>query len=253
MDGLAAARAERDTANDRVKTARSDLQAASILAKGAIDELDGTLDAIAKKHQLSPSTLSKLSPQTDDGGWEPRRMQTYQAVDDITRGQYQLAELRAAFDKAVRQLKEAGKAVLVAEARADRPSAAPRPRPADNPLVIDDVLVERHADRVVLDTRVRNTGAHAANITRAAVRIVDRTAYLTAYATSANYDLKVDGDYTEIGVAQMVKPDDVDRFTLTLGFADRALGCVFIAELVLHVNGGRLVVSEPFTFDSCFE
>lgn len=254
---MAAARAARDAAVDREEAALADLRAAGIEARLAIDEMDGKLGDIARENRLPASALSKLNPRKGDGAWEPLRIDSYQTIDEITGGQYGLAELRRVLDKAKQQVRRAETAVSLVEARTDKAhathTASARTREQDSTLVIDDVQVDRRSDRVVLDIRVRNAGDRAADITRAALRIVTREEFLTAYAATAHYDLRVDGDYNEVDVAHLVKPDDVDRFTLTLGFADQELGCVFTAELVLRFNRDHVAVSKSFTFDSCFE
>jgi hypothetical protein len=257
VDDLAAARAARDAAVAREQAALADLRAAGILARLAIEEMDGTLGDIARKNRLPASALSKLNPRKGDGAWEPLRIDSYQMIDHITGGQYELVKLRQVFDEAKQLVKRAETAVSLADARTDKAhatrTAMAGTRAQDGPVVIDDVLVDRRSDRVVLDIRVRNAGDRAADITRAAVRVLTRAEFLTAYPVTAHYDLRVDGDYSETGIAHLVKPDDVDRFTLALGFAQRELGCVFTAELVLRFNGDHTAVSTPFTFDSCFE
>lgn len=254
---MTTARAERDTADMRMQAARADLKAAGIQASLSIDEMAGSKASIARDNNLSPSTLSKLDPTEGDGAWEPFRIDTYQTIDEITGGQYRLAELRRAFDEAKQQMRRAEKAVSLAEARTDRAhatrTASASASTQNSMLVIDDVQIDQRPDQVVLDIRVRNEGERAADITRAAIKILAREEFLTAYAPTAHYDLLVDGDYAEIGVAHFVKPDDVDRFTLSLGFAEEELGCVFTAELVLRFNRDHIAVSKPFTFNSCFE
>ena len=219
--------------------------------------MDGTLSDIARKNRLPASALSKLNLPKGGGEWQPLRIDSYQLIDEITGGQFGLAELRRVLDEAKDQVRQAQTAVSLAEARTDKAhamhKASARTRAPDSTLVIDDVLVDRRSDRVVLDIRVRNAGEHAADITRVAVRIVTREEFLTAYTATAHYDLRVDGDYNEVGVAHLVRPDDVDRFTLALGFAEQELGCVFTAELVLRFNRDHVAVSKPFTFNSCFE
>jgi hypothetical protein len=219
--------------------------------------MDGTLTSIAKANRLTLSTMSKLNPSDDDGAWSPQGIESYRAIDRITQGQYELVVLRNALDEAKRQTKLAKQAMSLAEARADRARASSKTlvagRTEDATLVVDDVLVDRRSDRVVLDIRVRNAGERSVNITRAAVRILTRKPFLTAYAASAQYDLLIDGDHNEAEVAHHVKPDDVDRFTLTLGFANQELGCAFTAEVVLRFNRDQIARFEPVTFDSCFE
>ncbi|MFW3464517.1 hypothetical protein ACN24M_39095 [Streptomyces microflavus] len=120
-------------------------------------------------------------------------------------------------------------------------------------LLIDDVLPDKRADHVVLDIRIRNSGTAVVNVTRATVRILDRRKFLAAYHPTADYELLIEGDTSQRSVAHYLKADDVDRFTLTLGFAPGQQGVQFTAEVVLDFNGGESAVSAPFTFDSCFE
>ncbi|MFI6520592.1 hypothetical protein ACIBF1_33920 [Spirillospora sp. NPDC050679] len=119
-------------------------------------------------------------------------------------------------------------------------------------LLIDDVLVDRRADRVVLDVRLRNSGPGPVNVTRATVRVLDRKKFLAAYHPTADYELLIEDDVNQTPVAHYLKPDDVDRFTLTLGFSPAQQGILFTAEVVLHFNGGSTAVSGPVIFDSCF-
>jgi hypothetical protein len=257
VDDLATARAARDNAIDLEQKAFAALKEASIQASFAIDGMDGTQASIAKEYNLSSSTLSKLNPSEREGNWAPLGIGSYQVIDKITGGKFRLAALRRALDKTKQQVKKAKKDVSLAETRTDVAHAtlmaSAKPRAEDSTLVIDDVQIDRRPDQVVLDIRVRNEGERAVDITRAAVRILAREEFLTAYAPTAHYDLLVDGDYNEVGVAHHVKPDDVDRFTLALGFVEQELGCVFTAELVLRFNRDHVAVSKQFTFNSCFE
>ncbi|MET8089937.1 hypothetical protein [Micromonospora sp. NPDC005220] len=257
MDDLAAARAAHNAAVARKDEALANLREAGIQARLAIDELDDTLGNIAKKNGLLPATLTRLNPSRIDGSWSPHGIEIYETIDKITYGRYRLVELRRAFDNAKEEAKRAETTVSLAEARTDGKHAArmasATAQAVDSQLVIDDVLVDRRSDRVVLDVRVRNAGERAVNITRVAVRITERTRFLASYPVTAHYDLRVDGDYNEVDVAHHVKPDDVDRFTLTLGFAEPEIGHVFTAELVVRFNRDHVAVSTSFTFDSCFE
>lgn len=121
-------------------------------------------------------------------------------------------------------------------------------------LLIDDVLVVKRDDRVVLDVRLRNQGTGPVNVTAAAVRILERKSFLTHYHPTADYDLLIEQDYNEIGVAHLIKPADVvDCFTLTLGFVPKLIGVQFVAEVVVRFNGEGMAVSKTIRFDSCFE
>ncbi|QKV80644.1 hypothetical protein [Amycolatopsis sp. Hca4] len=255
MVDLAAARAAFKTAVADEEAARAALRAAGIEAKLAIDEMDGELGTIAKKHRLTPSTLSKLNPDKTTTEWAPLGLGSYRSIDAITGGRHRLAALREKLDEAKQKVKKARNELLRADARADleETAQAARTEVAESTLVVDDVQVTREDDHVVLDIRVRNTGDRAADITRAAIRILTRAEFLTAYETTARYDLLVDGDYSEVGVAHFVKPDEVDRFTLVLGFAEPERGCVFTAELELRFNRDHVTVSKPFSLSSCFE
>ncbi|MFF3334986.1 hypothetical protein ACFYWX_36515 [Streptomyces sp. NPDC002888] len=259
---LRAARTAHEAAVKREVQAFAELREASIRARRAIDEACERaglpLRKLAQQMSMTPSALSKLNPQKDDGSWKPQGAIAYQAIDDFTANEFQLARLRRALDEARAQVRRAESDVSLAEARTDseRPGTtvdAPPAPPDGAEVVIDDVLVDQRHDSVVLDVRVRNSGVRAANITRTVVRIVERQRFLTAYAPSAQYDLLIDGDHNEGGVAHGLGPDEVDRFLLTLGFAEQEIGHMFTAELIVHFNRDRTSTSKRFTFDSCFE
>lgn len=119
-------------------------------------------------------------------------------------------------------------------------------------IVIDDVLVTRGTDTVLLDVRVRNAGTRSANITRVALRLLERSHFLTSYVPSATYDLLVESDVNEMRVAHFLAPDTVDQFLITLGFSPAYVGYAMAAQLEIRYNRSELAVSGRFTLDSCF-
>ncbi|MGW0846931.1 hypothetical protein ACWD26_43820 [Streptomyces sp. NPDC002787] len=256
------ARAAHEIAEKLVEQARAALREAGIRARMALDESRResglTLKRLAQQMGLLEPALSKLYPKKETTVWKPQGIDAYLAIDDHTGSEFQLALRRRALDTAERELKDATDALALAEARADRegpaaPVAAQRVPVNGADVVVDDVLVDRLYDRVVLDVRVRNAGDQVANITRAVLRIIKRRRFLAAYAPSARYDLLIDGDHNECAVAHRLAPDEVDGFLLTLGFAEQEIGTSFTAELSLLFNRDRTATSQHIEFDSCFE
>ncbi|MEU6804733.1 hypothetical protein [Streptomyces neyagawaensis] len=259
---LAGARAAHEGAERRVRQARADLRQAGIKAKIALDESSRerglTLERIAQRMGLQGPALSRLNPQKETTQWKPQGVDAYRAIDEYTGSRFQLVLLRRALDVAMKELKDATDALALAEARADREGSEATLEARHVPqngadVVVDDVLVDRMYDRVVLDVRVRNAGTQVANITRAVLRITKRRRFLAAYAPSARYDLWIDGDHNECAVAHHLAPAEVDGFLLTLGFAEREIGTSFTAELSLLFNRDRTATSQTIEFDSCFE
>ena len=237
----------------KVRTAAEvNLRKAGIEAHARLKASGKPLTAWATEAHVSGSELSNLATHRD---WRPRGRAIYEAIDRITDGDYRLAQLRDELDAAEKAINEARTVVRVADLAAEaaggqtiqnEPNAA-------NDLRIDDVLVDRQADRVVLDVRLRNPGTRSVNVTRVAVRILERRRFLAAYPSTADYDLLIEGDHNEVGdFSHYIKSDEVDRFHLTLGFAPSHQGILFTAEVVLRFNGDNTVVSKPIKFDSCF-
>lgn len=118
-------------------------------------------------------------------------------------------------------------------------------------LAIDDVIVKKNREHVRLEVRIRNVGRSTVNVTRATLRILKTVAVAAAvYSPSASYDLIVESDYNEIDVAHVLAPDEVDWFTIRVGFSSSYASCLFNAELSLKYNGENLAVSQPFLLDS---
>ena len=119
-------------------------------------------------------------------------------------------------------------------------------------LRIDDVIVNKEQRCVVLDVRIRNMGQQTVNITRAILRVLSRTPMMAAYKESASYDLLLSGEYNEVSIAHVLRPDEVDKLSIRIGFTRFNTSCVFQAELILRFNGERLTRSTQLTFASFF-
>ena len=102
------------------------------------------------------------------------------------------------------------------------------------------------------DGRLRNAGKSLVNITRADLHVLERLPYAGAYKASASYDLLLEGDHNITAVAHALKPHEVDRFDIRVGFTSYNTSCGYTAELILHYNSDRRVSSRPFTFESVF-
>ncbi|MEU4743535.1 hypothetical protein AB0G02_24155 [Actinosynnema sp. NPDC023658] len=249
---LAAVRQAHEAAIAAREHARGALKKAGIQARAFLENQSGTLQEQADRAGVSPPVLSRLKP-AKNGDWKAMDPSTYRAIDGLTNGQFRLEELRNAYDAAAKQANQGELDLRLVESEVD---ATPGPLSATTPdthLVVDDVLVEQRRRSVVLDVRVRNSGHRIVNITRVAVRVIERRAFLASSPSTGDYDLKVDGDYSEAYVAHHVKPDDVDRFTVTLGFATTELGHEFTADVLVLFNRDNAAVSKSITFDSCFE
>ena len=120
-------------------------------------------------------------------------------------------------------------------------------------MVIDDVIVRKGRRNVELDVRIRNPGNEIANITRAELDVIRRTPYAGAYHKSATYDLLLEGEHNSIAVAHVLRKDEVDRFTIRVGFSKYNTSCGFTATLTLLYNQRETATSEPFSFDSAFD
>jgi hypothetical protein len=119
-------------------------------------------------------------------------------------------------------------------------------------LVIDDIITSQQTTHLLLDIRVRNSGSTTVNITRADLHVISRVTYAGVYQPSASYDLLLSDEHNVISVAHVLRPEEVDRFTIRVGFTPFNTSCGFKAELVLKYNGDLQTVSEPFSFDSTF-
>jgi hypothetical protein len=255
-ENLARARHAYKVAITRKDAAAAKLKKAGLRALIEVEQQFGSqAEAAAVLHYSKPS-LSKLRPSEGDASWSPRGLPFYKAVDNATETRHELVRLRAELDQAKRAVKEARDAVHDAQAAMDADVSDLGPASSTSTaaaVIIDDVLVSQEHRCVVLDVRVRNTGAVVANLTRVAVRILDRESYLVVYAPSADYDLLVDGDDGEIGVRHSLMPDEVDNFLVKLGFAEAEFGQVFTAELGVRYNGDQFAKHQPLVFDSCFD
>ena len=119
-------------------------------------------------------------------------------------------------------------------------------------LNIDDIIVKTGKNHIKLDVRLRNAGKSLVNITRADLHVLERLPYAGAYKASASYDLLLEGDHNITAVAHALKPHEVDRFDIRVGFTSYNTSCGYTAELILHYNSDRRVSSRPFTFESVF-
>jgi hypothetical protein len=119
-------------------------------------------------------------------------------------------------------------------------------------LAIDDVIVRQEDERVDLDVRVRNAGRSVVNLTEATVVILERMPYASIYVESAGYDLVIDDEKNSVSIAHVLQHNEVDRFTLRLGFPKWNTSCGFAAKLVLRYNGDEEVESKKFAFSSTF-
>ena len=70
------------------------------------------------------------------------------------------------------------------------------------------------------------------------------------YHPSASYDLLLGGTHNVIAVAHVLQPNEVDRFTIRVGFTPFNTSCFFRTELKLHYNDELQAVSKPFQFTS---
>lgn len=120
-------------------------------------------------------------------------------------------------------------------------------------LLVDDVIVTKQREHILLDVRVRNTGTSVVNITRADLHILKRVPYAAIYRPSASYDLLLEGDHNVIGLAHVLRSNEVDRFTIRVGFTELNTSCGFEAQLILRYNGDAQAVSPLFSFSSTFE
>ena len=120
-------------------------------------------------------------------------------------------------------------------------------------LSVDDVIVTKQREHILLDVRVRNTGTSVVNITRADLHVLKRVPYAAIDRPSASYDLLLAGEHNVIGVAHVLRSNEVDRFTIRVGFTAFNTSCGFEAQLILHYNGDAQAVSPMFSFSSTFE
>jgi len=216
MRRLDAARQDLDQARRHRAKVLADLQKASAEAHTELRTSETSMEKWAAKAHVAPSALSLLAT---DREWKPRGSSVYEAIDGITGGRYRLAELRAEFDAAEAEVTKARGALRVADAAAvaaeiGPTSSRPYADTAMDVLLIDDVLVNRRPDRVILDVRLRNPGACSVNVTRAVLRILERRRFLTVFHPTADYDLLVEDDVNQVPVSHHIRPDEVDRFTL---------------------------------------
>lgn len=123
---------------------------------------------------------------------------------------------------------------------------------ADAPLSIDDILVKKASAHIELDVRLRNVGTVIVNITRVDLHVLERMPYMAVYQPSASYDLLLEGTHNVIAVAHVLAPNEVDRFTIRVGFSKYNTSCGFKAELIFVYNGDERAVSKPFHFSSTF-
>jgi hypothetical protein len=146
---------------------------------------------------------------------------------------------------------EAGLAKIVRAIKADLP-VNEASKIANDPLQIDDVIVSKGTDHIKLDVRLRNAGKTVVNVTRADLHVLSRRPYAAAYKPSASYDLLLEDTHNVIAVAHVLHPNEVDRFTIRVGFTPFNTSCGFDAELILHYNNDRRAVSNQFSFESTF-
>ncbi len=117
-------------------------------------------------------------------------------------------------------------------------------------MTIDDVIVEQRQNHVELDIRIRNQGKSVVNVSRACIHILQREAAMSAYAPSAEYDLQIADTENVVAIAHQLKPGEVDRFILKLGFSEYNTSCFFRAKLFLTYNRDKQAVSDPFNMTS---
>ena len=122
----------------------------------------------------------------------------------------------------------------------------------ESSLSIDDVVLSKGPEYVELDVRLRNANGGVVNLTRADVEVLERTPLAAAYKPSASYELLIEDWHSSVPIAQVLQPDEVDRFVLRLGFADAYSSCHITMRLRLYYNGDLQVTSAKFSFDSCF-
>jgi hypothetical protein len=254
-EDLARARHAHEIAIKKQYAAEAQLRKAGIKALAELEQEFGSQAAVAIALHYSEGTVSKLRLSGSDTRWKPRGPAFYKAMDKATESRHELVRLRDGFDQAKRAVDEAQVVVHDAQAAVDADIFVLGAAPSSSAAVvtIDDVHVSQDHRRVGLDVRVRNTGTATANLTRVAVRILDRERYLAAYAPSADYDLLVDGDGGETGVGHSLLPGEVDSFLVRLGFAEEEFGHAFTAELDIRYNGDQCATYRPLRFDSCFD
>jgi hypothetical protein len=163
---------------------------------------------------------------------------------DLTPGAYgRVAESRAAFTAAL--------GALLSHLGGLSGSVS-APGPGGALLSIGEVVTNKGDDVVLLDASLVNGGTGTAHVDRAAIHVLDRFLFAATRSVSTTYDILLGREqHAAAAVSLDVPPGARELLHLRLGFDATSAGRSFEAELILGVNGGR-VVSEPFSFDSCF-
>lgn len=119
-------------------------------------------------------------------------------------------------------------------------------------ILIDDVVVGKAKNHVVLDVRLRNAGQAVANITRLNLHVLNRVPYAATYSPSASYDLLLSDIDNTISVSHALRPEEVDNLLVKVGFTKYNTSCGFETRLELYYNKDQKAIFENVSFSSTF-
>jgi hypothetical protein len=144
-------------------------------------------------------------------------------------------------------------ALIVAWVTLHQRKLKPEPSPGEEWLHVhvDDVLVEQGETNIKLDVRVRNSGKGVVNFTRAELLIYERLPYLEVIRPTAVYSLLLADTHSEISIAHVLQPNEVDRFIIRVVFAEwNTSDYGFMGQLFLDYNGEFTAESGFFEISS---